>query len=79
MEHPLRVDELSPAEAASPAVPLVADDAPVMAAQPTPLPPLPGLPASDVLFLKPSDAHYADYLAAANIRTRLNPARTPNR
>jgi hypothetical protein len=75
MEHPLRVEEFSPAEAA-PTAPaeLVAGAAPMTAAQTTPLPPLPNLPASDVLFLKPTDAHYADYLAAANIRTRLNPA-----
>ena len=74
MEHPLRVEELSPAEAAQP----VAVERPVLGAQPpgpaTPLPPLPSLPASDVLFLKPSDAHYADYLAAANIRTQLSPS-----
>ena len=75
MEHPLRVEEFSPAEAA-PTAPaeLVADAAPATAAHATSLPPLPNLPASDVLFLKPTDAHYADYLAAANIRTRLNPA-----
>jgi len=71
MEHPLRVDEISPDDVAPLA--LVADAAPVTAA-PAALPPLPGLSASDVLFLKPSDPHYADYLAAANIRTRLNPA-----
>jgi hypothetical protein len=66
MEHPLRVEEFSPAEAA-PTAPLerVADAAPMTAAQTTPLPPLPNLPASDALFLKPTDAHYADYLAAA--------------
>ena len=29
--------------------------------------------ASDVLFLRPSDAHYKDYLPAANLRTRLSP------
>lgn len=75
MEHPLRVDEFSPAEAASSAtVAPIAGAAPVMAAPATPLPPLPPLSAGDVLFLKPSDARYADYLAAANIRTRLNPA-----
>jgi FAD/FMN-containing dehydrogenase len=74
MEHPLRVEELSPAEA----VQSVAAERPVLGAQsPAPaaaLPPLPNLPASDVLFLKPSDAHYADYLAAANIRTQLSPS-----
>jgi FAD/FMN-containing dehydrogenase len=75
MEHPLRVEEFSPAGAAPSApVELVAEAAPVIAAPATPLPPLPNLPAGDALFLKPSDAQYADYLAAANIRTRLNPA-----
>ena len=72
MEHPLRVDEFSPTDAtASAPVALVADPAPAAS---TPLPPLPNLPASDALLLQPSDPHYADYLAAANIRTRLNPA-----
>jgi hypothetical protein len=75
MEHPLRVEEFSSAGAApSATVEPATDAAPVMAALATPLPPLPNLTAGDVLFLKPLDAQYADYLAAANIRTRLNPA-----
>ena len=75
MEHPLRVDEFSPAEAASSsAVDLTAEAAPAIAAPATALPPLPNLSGGDALLLKPMDAHYADYLAAANIRTRLNPA-----
>src|ERR1700688_1180477 len=78
MEHPLRVEEFSPAEAAPSApVALAAEAAPVMAAPATSLPQLPPLSAGDVLFLEPSDAQYADYLAAANIRTRLNPALRP--
>jgi FAD/FMN-containing dehydrogenase len=75
MEHPLRVEEFSPAETAPSAPAALALDAvPVMAAPAAPLPPLPNLPAGDALLLQPSDAHYADYLAAANIRTRMNPA-----
>lgn len=76
MEHPLRVDEFVPSEAPGP----VEVEAPALApgpsatAPPTPLPPLPNLPASDVLFLKPTDAHYADYLPAANRRTQLSPS-----
>jgi FAD/FMN-containing dehydrogenase len=79
MEHPTRVDEFIPSEA-----PRLRDvDGPALApspspvpppAPPAPLPPLPNLPASDVLFLRPSDAHYGDYLAAANARTQLGPA-----
>src|SRR5229473_2310205 len=63
MEHPLRVEEFSPSEAPRPRD-VVGPS----------LPPLPNLPATDVLFLKPSDAHYADYLPAANTRTQLSPA-----
>lgn len=75
MEHPLRVEEFSPAGAApSATAELATDAAPAMAALATPLPPLPNLTVGDVLFLTPSDAQYVDYLAAANIRTRLNPA-----
>lgn len=74
MEHPLRVDEISPAEATPAPLALVADAAPATAASTTVLPPLPNLSASDALLLQPSDPPYADYLAAANIRTRLNPA-----
>jgi FAD/FMN-containing dehydrogenase len=74
MEHPLRVEEFSPVGAA-PLAPVepVAEAAPAIAAPATPLPPLPNLSADDALFLRPSDAQYADYLAAANIRTRSNP------
>src|SRR5216683_4750361 len=74
MEHPLRVDEFSPSGMpASVAVePPFAD--PATPAAGAPLPPLPNLPATDVLFLKPSDAHYADYLPAANRRTQLSPS-----
>jgi len=76
VEHPLRVDEFNPAEV-PPAPEIEAPalaPAPTAAAAPTPLPPLPNLPASDVLFLKPTDAHYADYLTAANKRTQLSPS-----
>lgn len=76
MEHPLRVEEFVPSEA-----PRSSEvEAPALApshsaaAAPTPLPPLPDLPASEVLFLKPSDAQYADYLPAANKRMQLSPA-----
>jgi FAD/FMN-containing dehydrogenase len=68
MEHPLRVDELSAPEAPRVAQPVS------FAAPATTLPPLPNLPASDVTFLRPSDPHYADFLAAANTRTQLSPA-----
>ena len=75
MEHPLRVDEFSPAETAPSApVGMTPEAAPMIAAPATPLPPLPGLSAADALLLKPSDAHYADYLAAANIRTQAAPS-----
>jgi FAD/FMN-containing dehydrogenase len=76
MEHPTRVDEFVPSETAPavevPTPALAPSPSPVAA--PTALPPLPSLPASDVLFLTPSDAHYADYLPAANMRTQLSPA-----
>jgi hypothetical protein len=75
MEHPLRVDEFSPAEAARPAI--VEPDAGAAleaVAHAAPLPPLPNLAASDVLFLRPEDTHYADYLPAANRRKQLSPA-----
>ncbi len=76
MEHPLRVDELVPSEAPRPVeveVPASAPS-PSAAAALTPLPPLPTLAASDVLYLKPSDAQYANYLPAANRRMQLSPA-----
>src|SRR6201995_397835 len=73
MEHPLQVDELPgtgnpPATQAEPPVALQA------AKDTAPLPPLPDVSASDVLLLTPSDAHYRDYLPAANTRTQLGPA-----
>jgi FAD/FMN-containing dehydrogenase len=73
MEHPLQVDELPgadnpPATQAEPPVALQA------AKDAVPLPPLPDVSASDVLLLRPSDAHYKDYLPAANTRTQLGPA-----
>src|SRR5258708_28390377 len=69
------VDELDPSETLSSVVvdPAAAPPPPPPAAS-APLPPLPNLPSSDVLFLKPSDAHYADYLPAANRRTQLSPS-----
>lgn len=73
MEHPLRVDELPHAET-PPALTAEPPPAPLAAAGPAPLPPLPNLPASDVLFLKPSDSQYKAYLPAANTRTQLSPA-----
>ncbi len=76
MEHPLRVEEFVPSAAPRSVeveAPALAPAA-LAATAPTPLPPLPDLPASDVLFLKPSDAQYATYLPAANTRTQLSPA-----
>ena len=37
------------------------------------LPPLPTLSSGDALLLRPSDANYADYQAAFNLRTALKP------
>jgi len=75
MEHPLLVDELSPNQGSRSAdtgqAEAVANPSVSAAAA---LPPLPNLPASDVLFLRPSDPQYASYLAAANIRAQLSPA-----
>ena len=71
MEHPLRVEEFSPAEASPAVEPPAADVSPAAAG--APLPPLPNLASSEVLFLKPSDPHYADYLPAANKRRQLSP------
>ncbi|WP_375777503.1 FAD-binding oxidoreductase [Bradyrhizobium sp. ma5] len=72
MEHPLRVGEFLPSDA-----PVAAADAEI-AAPPVeavaPLPPLPNLPATDVQFLRPQDAHYADYLPAASKRRQSAPA-----
>ena len=73
MEHPLQVDELPQGDnppAMQAEAPLALQAAPAAA----PLPPLPDVAASDVLLLTPSDAHYKDYLPAANIRTQLGPA-----
>jgi FAD/FMN-containing dehydrogenase len=69
MEHPLQVEEFSPADA-----PRLQAAAPLALTDAAPLPPLPDLPASDVLFLKPSDPQYPDFLPAANSRTQLSPA-----
>ena len=69
MEHSLRVDEFDPTRRRPPQVRCARRRRPLARAPP----PLPNLPASDVLFLKPSDAHYADYLPAANSRTQLSP------
>ena len=74
MEHPLRVDEFSPSEATRSAVVEPAAAPSPAAVASTPLPPLPNLPASDVIFLRPADAHYADYLPAANKRMQLSPS-----
>src|ERR1700749_1280197 len=73
MEHPLRVEDL-PHTDTPPDVTAEPPPAPMAMDGGVPLPPLPDLPSSDVLFLKPQDAHYKDYLPAANIRTRLSPA-----
>jgi FAD/FMN-containing dehydrogenase len=74
MEHPFRVEEFVPE-------PTVSTDLEpskrIVTAAPGPavaLPPLPILPATEVLFLRPSDAQYSSYLASANLRTQLNPA-----
>jgi len=75
MEHPLRVEEFSPSELPlSAAIEPAVAEAPLAAAASAPLPALPNLPSSDVLFLRPSDPHYADYLPAANKRKQLSPA-----
>jgi FAD/FMN-containing dehydrogenase len=37
------------------------------------LPPLPNLPATDALLLRPGDAHFTDYQPAFNARTMLTP------
>jgi hypothetical protein len=75
MEHPLRVEEFSPSELPpSAAIEPAVAEAPLAATASAPLPALPNLPSSDVLFLRPSDPHYADYLPAANKRKQLSPA-----
>ena len=75
MEHPLRVDEFSPSEmpprpATEPAAPELSFSATAAAT----LPPLPSLAADEVLFLRPSDRRYAEFLAAASKRKQLSPA-----
>jgi FAD/FMN-containing dehydrogenase len=73
MEHPLQVDELPHTDNPS-AVQAEAPIALEAAVDAAPLPPLPDLAPGDVLLLTPSDAHYRDYLPAANTRTQLGPA-----
>ena len=75
MEHPLQVEEFfAPATAPSVALESSAAETLASTAATTPLPPLPNLAAGDVLFLRPQDKHYADYLPAANKRKQLGPA-----
>src|SRR4051812_5658993 len=73
MEHPLRVEEFDPSEA-----PQVVRAEPVAAATvqtaAVALPPLPALPATDAVLLRPSDPDYTKYLPAANTRTQLSPS-----
>ena len=71
MEHPFSVEEFSPRQG-----PSSGDAGQAELSRPTPvaLPPLPNLPASDAVLLRPSDPHYADYLPAANKRSQLSPA-----
>jgi hypothetical protein len=76
MEHPFLVEEYVPGHApyAAPK-PKGGFVAPIPEAEsPAALPPLPRLPPSEALLLTPSDPQYADYLAAANLRTQLAPA-----
>jgi hypothetical protein len=70
MEHPLQVEGFSPADAsrAADAVQAAAPLSPTHAS-----PPLPDLPPSDVLLLRPSDPQYSNFLAAGNSRTQLSP------
>lgn len=75
MEHPLLVEEFSPGQAPHADSAAQVETAPPLSSSAAPaLPPLPNLPASDVLFLTPSDPQYATYLPAANIRAQLSPA-----
>ena len=76
MEHPLRVEEFAPSRRLVRSRSNDADARAVYsaAARRRRCRRCRTLPASDVLFLKPSDAHYADYLPAANKRTQLSPA-----
>jgi FAD binding domain/Berberine and berberine like len=76
MEHPFLVEEYVPEHApyAAPepsggfVTPIPEPESPAA------LPPFPSLPPSEALLLTPSDPQYADYLAAANLRTQLAPA-----
>jgi hypothetical protein len=70
MEHPLQVEEFSPADALRVALAV----APLSLPDAAPLPPLPDIPASEVLFLRPSDPQYRNFLPAANSRAQLSPA-----
>jgi len=75
MEHPLRVEEFSPSAMSQPAaVEMAAADAPLLTSAAATLPPLPDLAASDVLFLRPPDPRYAEFLPAASKRKQLSPA-----
>ncbi len=67
MEHPLQVEEFSPADALRVALAVQAV-APLSLPDAAPLPPLPDIPASEVLFLRPSDPQYRNFLPAANSR-----------
>jgi FAD/FMN-containing dehydrogenase len=76
MEHPFLVEEYFPEHPTTTNLESSSDfitpaaERKVAAA----LPPLPNLSASEAIFLTPSDPQYADYLAAANLRTQLAPA-----
>lgn len=70
MEHPLRVDEFIPSADAQ-----IVHDEPMAATRAAaPLPPLPNLPSSEALLLRPGDPDYAKYLPATNKRRQLSPA-----
>lgn len=71
MEHPFLVEEYIPAH-----VPYVTPEPSggLVTKSSVALPPFPSLPPSEALLLTPDDPHYADYLAAANLRTQLAPS-----
>src|SRR3984893_11627129 len=73
MEHPLQVEEFSPADAPRVAAAMPAA-APLALTEAAPLPPLPDIPASEVLFLSPPAPQSPAFLPAANPRTQLSPA-----
>ena len=76
MEHPFQVDEYVPKHAPY-AAPKTSGGfvTPVQLPEPqATLPPFPSLPSSEALLLTPADTQYANYLAAANLRTQLAPA-----